>query len=94
MTEDEKRDLANRQAMRARRQSLKPEDSVAEKQIKAAQVQKMIERAANQAPLAATKSMPLPISKPMREQKVMPLPKSLPISMAIRIHPNLSLIHI
>jgi hypothetical protein len=87
MTEDEKRDLANRQAMRARRQSLKPEGSVAEKQIKAAQVQKMVEQAAKQAPLAANKPMPLPISKPMREQKQMPLPKSLPISMGIRRGP-------
>jgi hypothetical protein len=87
MTEDEKRDLANRQAMRARRQSLKTEGSVAEKQIKAAQVQKMVEQAAKQAPLAANKPMPLPISKPMREQKQMPLPKSLPISMGIRRGP-------
>jgi len=87
MTEDEKRDLANRQAMLARRQSLKPEGSVAEKQIKAAQVQRMVERAANQAPLAANKPMPLPMSKPTREQKPMPLPESLPKSMAIRRGP-------
>ena len=69
MTEDEKRDLVNRQAMLARRQSLKPEGSVAEKQIKAAQVQKMVKRAANQAPLAAPKPMPLPMSKPIIERK-------------------------
>jgi hypothetical protein len=69
MTEDEKRDLANRQAMRARRQSLKTEGSVAEKQIKAAQVQKMVEQAAKQAPLAANKPMPLPMSKPIIERK-------------------------
>ena len=61
MTEDEKRDLKNRQAMQARRNSLKAEGSDAEKQIKAAQVQKMVKRAAAQAP---TMTMPLPRSKP------------------------------
>ena len=58
MTEDEKRDLANRRAMLARRNSLKAEGSEAEKQIKAAQAQKMAKLAA---PLAA-KTM----SKPRR----------------------------
>ena len=92
MTEDEKR----RQAFIARRNSLSAVGSPAEKRIKDAQAQKiveqakvrqMIEQAANQAPLAAKKPMPLPISKPMREQKVMPLPESLPISMGIRRGP-------
>ena len=89
MTEDEKR----RQAFIARRNSLSAVGSPAEKNIKDAQaakqakVRQMIEQAANQAPLATNKPMPLPMSKPMRDQKPMPLPKSLPIPMAIRRGP-------
>jgi len=92
MTEAEKR----RQAVLKTRQLFKPEGGVVEKNLKAAQaekiaeqakVQQMIKQAANQAPLAANKPMPLPMSKPTREQKPMPLPESLPKSMAIRRGP-------